>query len=207
MTDSRGQIIEKLIRLIENTVPEKTSECPSEETLYTLLKDLDNESRQTPEFKHALSCSYCAAFLKVCLSEKDKTDRIDDFHKRLFPLEREIEFQKIQSLALFRDNQVVDSKQLGVTDMVAFTIREPGFYHIEVDSGQVLWRREVAAEEILLSDDEIDEAMESGLAAATEEDDSVKESFRETAFDGKLVVSLNRRANSGLLKVFVMRSK
>lgn len=205
--------IEKLLEKYRNSKaaksPIKTPDCPTDEELYLLShEDAKDGPLRQKYLNHLIFCNFCATATKVIIKEKiDTQHSITKIKKRLYPLPEEIDWNNIESVELFKDNVLVSKpKQMDESSRVAIDVTEPGFYHIAINSGQIIWRREIPLAEIRLSDEELKKARGFGMAASTDKYMEGIVGFEESEYEDKLHVTLYKRLNKVIL-VLAFRRK
>ncbi len=205
--------IEKLLEKYRSTKaaksPIRTPDCPTDEELYLLCYEDDKDGPLRQKYlNHVIFCDFCASATKIIIKEKINTRRsITKNKKRLYPLPDEIDWSSIKSVELFKDNVSVSKpKQMDESSLVSIDVTEPGFYHIAIDTGQIIWRREIPWAEIRLSDEELEKARGYGMAASTDKYMENIVSFEESEYEGKLHIALYKRLNKVIL-VLTFRRK
>ena len=198
--------IEKLLEKYRSTKaaksPIRTPDCPTDEELYLLCyeDDKDGPLRQK-NLNHVIFCDFCATATKIIIKEKIHTRRSFTKKKKLlYPLSDEIDWAKIKTIELFKDNVSIFKRTniFALTD-VEFELTDPGCYRITIDTGQIIWRREIANEDIFLSEKEQEKAMQHGLAASTDDEKYSITSVHESLWNGILDVTLRKRLITGRL--------
>ncbi len=190
-------------RVVEE-IPKKNTECPAEEDLHRLVDSSEGDSSWRDEIlRHVVSCGYCAMQVIGLLRGSGQGDeRIKSLNARLFPLPEEITWRTAKEIGLYRDSvREANCKLVNGICRHEFNVSEPGYYHVALDSGQVVWRRRIEDGDLSLTEAEREEALSYGMVAGVESSEAGITAFDESLWEGVLRVKLVKRISSG--KLFV----
>lgn len=197
MTDQIEELLQEAQKQFGSLPVERTNKCPSDMNLHMLcFEEREDGPLKNKYMRHIMLCPYCSHYVLGVIRNKIKSRHpISKFKKILYPLFEEIDWSNINIMELFKDNASISKKDnIGGLKEVYFEINDPGYYDIRIDSGQIIWKREISEDEITLTDDEYNKAMEYGMAAvSSDEEIPVIVGFKEYYWDNKLKVELIKR--------------
>jgi hypothetical protein len=179
---------------------ERTPDCPTEEELFLLCFERDDGLLRQKYMTHILLCKYCGKFIREVLRAAVEGPDTSKIRSRIFPLPEEVDFENIKTLSLFKDKLIVSKVSIseGVGE-AEFDIDSAGYYHLEIDTGQVIWMREIVEEDIFLTEKEQEEVLKYGVAASTNGTVRGITSIKESRWDDRLDIMLIKRLSKGRL--------
>lgn len=200
------KLLESYGASVMSEAPQKTANCPAMEELERLADSPEGDGAWRKEMvSHVVDCGYCAnRVIGILRGWQELGERIGSINARLYPLPAEIEWKAVKKITLYRENISECSHTFDKGSWRhTFTVSRPGFYHLGLDSGQVVWRRRLLESELSLSEAERKEAVEYGMAAGVESVADGITAFDESLWDGVLSVTLVKRISSGKLLVTI----
>lgn len=191
----------KSMKVAFDKLPNKrTKGCPTDEELYLLCCEREDEPLSRKYMTHVLTCRYCGNFIRHVLQAALDSPDTSKIRKKLFPLPEEIDFGNVKSISLFKDNSKVSHVDMSeVVGETEFDIKSSGFYHAEIDTGQVIWMHRIGNKDISLTEKEQKEMMKHGVMASTEDTGHGITSIKETRWNNQLEITLTKRISKGRL--------
>lgn len=202
MSDRIEKLLKEAQEQFRSRSIERTADCPSDLDLHMLcFEEEEDGPLKSSLMAHIVLCPYCSDYvLRVIRNKIKSAESLSTINKRLFPLPEEIDWDSIRGIELFKDSIRISKREVTGLDVeLDFEISQPGFYHIAIDTGQVLWRREIEAKDIVLTDQERKKALDYGMAAGTDKGEERITGFEKSCWDGRLKVTLVKRTSRGKL--------
>jgi glutaredoxin len=194
--------LEQLRAEFEKLPANRTPDCPSDEDLYVICFEEEDGPLRKQYTSHILFCPYCVKFIKRVLDIAAQEKDFEDITDKIFPKFEDIDFENVSSLKLYKDHEfIAENKLVKDSKEAEYEIDEPGFYHLTNEAEQVIWRREISKEDMVLSEEEIQQAQEHGLAADTEDSLPAILGFMEKHWDDKLKVELVKHRTRATLHI------
>jgi hypothetical protein len=179
----------------------RTPECPADIELLLLCFEEDDGPLKNKHMRHIIICPYCSRYvLKIIKDKIESRNSLQEMKRRYYPLPEEINWLTIRAIGLYKDNEKVLEKDYShaIAD-IDFSISQAGYYHIATDTRQIIWRREIRSNEIILSNQEQDKLEHFGLASTTEGFKEGIQGFTESFWDDGLQVTLLKGISEGKL--------
>lgn len=202
MSDKIEKLLKETQEQFRSQSIERTADCPSDMDLHMLcFEEEEDGPLKSSLMAHIVLCPYCSDYVLHVIRNKIRSaESLSTINNRLFPLPEEIDWGSIKGIELFKDNIGISRREaISLDTELEFEIHEPGFYHIAIDTGQVLWRREIERKDIVLTDQERKRTLDYGMAAGTDKGEERITGFEKSYWDGRLKVTLVKRTSRGKL--------
>lgn len=197
--DDFDDIIKKLRTSTIGKINGKTPDCPSEEEFDSLIASSVDKKTRERLIAHVVTCSYCAAFLKACMANKNDKAMAKELVKNIYPKSNDIDWSSIKELYLYSiDDKLTIPISINLDGIYKIEIKSPGAYAIRNENGQFLWSWAFEKGDLILTEDE---AKNIKLAAQRKKKLLKSESLPQKLYDGRLIVEVVKGIRSGTLNI------
>ena len=193
--------------------PAKRRGCLTEEQMSDFLRENPAGILSPRHRSHILLCNRCTALLRQMLQTISDDEQIARLNRRLFPLPEEVDYSRVHAVELFRDFISLRKRDLAPeSSTCVFWIREPGNYHLEIETGQVVWGRWISSDQLRFA---LSHSRPKKVAAKSRRRLVVRRGktrtlaevkFEDLALDGHIIVRLVTSRDSAILHCRILKA-